>query len=161
MKLILLLVVLTSCMASLECEHCLKLSLSNFDYVPLLENDYCRNDYVCESMLRDISFKYISHAQNPKLNPCYRDPKHNDCLNFSMQICSELVQNACAPSYVRQMLKPNDNSSQDSKLKEQLKELDSEASEIQISLRTEVTKQKQKFLNIIDKLDEIQDKYYE
>jgi hypothetical protein len=144
-------------MASLECEHCLKLSLSNFDYVPLLESDYCMNDYVCESLLRDISFKYLSHAQNPKLNPCYRDPKHNDCLNFSMQICSELVQNACAPSYVRQMLKSND----DSKLKEQLKELDGEATEIQMSLRTEVTKQKQKFLNIIDKLDEIQDKYYE
>lgn len=156
MKLILLAIVLTVCLGSTECEHCVKLSQHSFDYVPMLENNYCRSDYVCESMLRDISFKYLSNGVNPRQSPCYRDPTNKDCQNYSIQICSELLGENCAPSYVRQMLKPNGTN-----LKEQLNELDNEATEIQQELRSEVTKQKLKFLDIIDKLDLIQNEFYD
>jgi hypothetical protein len=148
---VLLYFLLTSLALSLTgCDHCIKLCQYNFDYVPLLQDNYCNSDSGCENFLREVSYRYLSGTiQN---NPCIHDTRHKDCSSFSLNICSDLLQSSCS----RGFLAVDEGMGRKSELKEQLYRLSQESEEIELEIKEEITKQKQKYLRILNKLSELQ-----
>ena len=133
--------------ANTGCEHCIKLCQFNFDYVPLIQDDYCAGDISCENFLREVSFRYLSG--NIKTNPCVKDSFKNECWNFSIQICSEILQNPCSKG-------KNENEYQKYSLKDEFEEVVRQEEMIELELKQELAREKQKYLRIINKLSELQ-----
>jgi hypothetical protein len=145
MKLILLLLTGTV-MAISTCDHCFRLAQNNFDYLPMLQNNYCGGDYLCESILRDLSYKAILEKSN-RFNPCTRDPTHHECTSFSFKICNEVLGENCA-GIVRDLLQKPVSPGY---------EATEESSGGPKKLRSEVASLRQKFLGILEELESIQD----
>lgn len=100
MKLILVSLV-AAVLATSSCDHCLRLSENNFEYLPMLEGNYCEGDFVCESILRDLSYKVLLDKPIARINPCNRDPLHTDCTTFSWKVCSDVLGENCGNGFVR------------------------------------------------------------
>lgn len=145
MKLILLLLA-GGVMGLSNCDHCFRLAQNNFDYLPMLESNYCGGDYVCESVLRDLSYKAMLEKSN-RLNPCIRDPSHNECTSYSFKVCNEVLGENCA-GIVRDFLQKPVSSRY---------ETTEEPSAHPKKLRSEVAQLRQKFLGILEELESIQD----
>ncbi|CAG9319572.1 unnamed protein product [Blepharisma stoltei] len=154
MKILILLVLALGVFSTNSCEHCIRLCQYNFDYIAMIEQNYCQEDLTCEKFLREISLRYLSNPGSQ--NPCSRDPYHNDCNSYGMKVCSDILGNSCGGN--KSFLPNNELSSITHivSLKEQLNRLDSEASDVEKQLRTEITRQKQKYLSIIDRLNNLQ-----
>ena len=150
MKLSVLLITLL-CVSSLTgCDHCVKLCQFNFDYVPLLQDDYCEGDLSCENFLREVSYRYLSGKIQS--NPCVHDSYKSECTSFSLQICSDILQSTCS----RGFLSPEPDLGHVSSLKDQLSKLDEESLQVEQELKQEIARQKQKYLRIINRLSELQ-----
>ena len=132
------------------CDHCIKLCQFNFDYVPLLQDDYCQGDLACENFLREVSYRYLSGKIQS--NPCVREAYHSDCTNFSLKICSDILQSTCA----RNFLDPEPELTHGVNIKDQLSKLDQESIEVEQEIKQEIARQKQKYLRIISKLSDLQ-----
>lgn len=132
------------------CEHCQKLCQYNFDYVPLLQDNYCQSDLSCENFLREVSYRYLSGKIQS--NPCIHENFQNDCSSFSTKICSELLKSSCN----RGFLAPDPALKDVESLHDQLKRLDEESIEVEQELKKEIARQKQKYLRIINRLSELQ-----
>lgn len=131
------------------CDHCIKLCQYNFDYVPLLQDDYCKSDSACENFLREVSFRYLSgKIQN---NPCMHESYKSDCSSFSVKICSDMLQTTCSKGFLA--IEPEDNTFT---LQQQLKSLEQEGNSIEQELKQELARQKQRYLRMINKLSELQ-----
>lgn len=132
------------------CDHCVKLCQFNFDYVPLLQDDYCQGDLSCENFLREVSYRYLSGKIQS--NPCVHDSYKSECTSFSIQICSDILQSTCS----RGFLAPEPDLNHVVSLKDQLNKLDQESTEVEQELKQEIARQKQKYLRIINRLSELQ-----
>lgn len=145
-----------------SCELCIKLSQYNFDYIPLLDQNYCQEDLNCQQTLREISYRYLSGISIS--NPCNRDQYHQDCSTFGLKICSQILESSCNPaptpsfrgSVQQQQNVESSNISQIVSLKEQLSRLENEANEVDRQLQSEVSRQKQKYIHILERLNELQ-----
>ena len=135
--------------ANTGCEHCIKLCQFNFDYVPLIQDDYCAGDISCENFLREVSFRYLSG--NIKTNPCVKDSFKSECWNYSIQICSEILQNPCS-----KRKNENENENQKYSIKNEFEEVVRQEEIIEQELKQELAREKQKYLRIINKLSELQ-----
>ncbi|OMJ80142.1 hypothetical protein SteCoe_19685 [Stentor coeruleus] len=150
MKSLLLLTIAFTVWSLSGCDHCVRLSQFNFDYVPLLQDGYCENDKSCENFLREVAYRYLSGKI--EVNPCINDLHKPECSEFSMHICSEILQSSCSKGF----LAPDPGLNHVETLQEQLQKLDEESAEVEEELKQEIARQKQKYLRIINRLSELQ-----
>jgi hypothetical protein len=149
MKITLLLTLLITVFSLSGCDHCIKLCQFNFDYVPLLQENYCQSDISCENYLREVSYRYLSGKI--QTNPCLHDFYNSECTSFSLKICSDILQSSCS----RGFLSPEPVFHSPS-IKDQLSSLNEESSEVEQELKQEISRQKQKYLRILNRLSELQ-----
>ncbi|CAG9326307.1 unnamed protein product [Blepharisma stoltei] len=157
MKIIILFICSLAAFSMKSCELCIKLSQYNFDYAPLLDQNYCQDDYNCQQAVREISYRYMSGTSGT--NPCTRDPYNFDCSSFGIKVCSQMLDSSCGGFSFRgssqSSVEPG-NISQIMTLKEQLNRLENEANEVEKQMQGEISRQKQKYMNILERLNELQ-----
>lgn len=136
------------------CEKCLALSEHNFDYLYLIEQNVCVGDVECERSLRDVTLRFF--AKYGGINPCAESPVQ-DCPSISAKACSDLIGDHCRRK--AELLDPIPSDSGFDKilsLRGSVKRLSSELSEAEKQLQDEITKEKTKYQNALDRLAALQ-----
>lgn len=154
MKLVQLLLVVTAAMTG--CEQCMVLSDHHFDYLYLIQQNVCGGEIDCERALRDIAFRYFNRHTNVRL--CETRETSQECLDTRTTLCTELVGDPCSHH------KSSETSAQDDSvfnkilyLRGSLKKLNSEASEIQRELNTEIASEREKYESLLSRLSSLQE----
>ena len=87
-----------------------------------------------------------------------RDAFYSDCTNFSLEVCSDILQSSCSQGFLS--IEPDYSEAFEVKPKK-IKESDQEikphkTKESDQEIKQEISRQKQKYLRIINSLSELQ-----
>ena len=144
MKTLILLVLATIGTCTTSCDICLKLSQFSFDYTPLITSNACENDSTCESILKELSWQFV--AKGYSNSPCTKN-SGIECLHFGPLVCDDIVGEVCSARM---------SSNSKDLAKKAYSTIKSEISDLEDQLKSDVSKYKHKFLDILGKFDEVE-----